>query len=408
MQLERLRRVFWETYENPYSDFYRTYYAASGFRPSPDFPRSASDWSLLPLLSKEALAATPLERRTFVPQRDVLFYRLSSGTSNRGAVIIPRNFVPDRRFWLAYSQRYMEFLRPGHVPDVSARRAGLNMISGDSSDLPASARLAKLFNIDAISAPPAILQAFVPYLEAEMPLDSIRYLYLWGERVSDAKQRYFAHKFPNALRAVEYGLSEMHGTGGKPCDEQVKAGSLLVHPETEFVQWELIGDEGAPSDEGEIVLSTLWSGSASPLLRYKTGDLARRVAGICHPELESYEIIGRAGYDRVTIPGGILISAELERAMAAFKESLHDDFELHVYPAPDNVRLELRVRPRSQASGENDLQAIARQLSETMRISPERTLREAMTANFVTALKCVLLPEETEVPKKQLRIIVHE
>lgn len=407
MNIDSLRKSFWDAYDNPHSDFYRLHYGERGFVPEKGFPRHVDDWQRLPLLTKEEIAAVPLQRRTFVPQTAVKFYRLSSGTSNRGTVIVPRTYSPDRRQWLAYTQRYLEFVVPGHLPDVSARRAGLGMLTGDVGDLRASAKLASRFGIDGLSVQPTVLVALLPHLEAEMPLSRIRFIFLWGERISPVKYALITQKFPDALISIDYGLSESCGIGGKSCETMMRARSLLVHPEADKIQWELIDDSGMPAkEEGEIVLTSLWEGNAFPLLRYRTGDLARRVPGICTCAKDTYQTFGRAAYDLATIPGGTITSAALEDALLLYRDHIEDDFELHIDESSGSlVQIELRVRP--SAGSHIDLETLARSVAESLRISPNRTLAGASEAGFVAHMKCVLLDSDRSVPKKQLRIFTH-
>jgi phenylacetate-coenzyme A ligase PaaK-like adenylate-forming protein len=406
MNAHVLAAVFKEAYENPHTDFYRRLYAAHGFTPSIDFPVDVGAWSAIPFLTKEDLAATPVEERTFVPQNDVRFYRTSSGTSNRGVVITPRNFVPDRSYQAPYSDRFLEFMVPHHFPSISAARAGIRMIGGDGGDLPATAKLASLFEVDGIGGSVSLVAAFIPDLERTYDLARIRYVFLWGERISPVKRDLFYRSFPNALVAVDYSLSEVHGVGGSACEEMMRAKALYVHPRSDLIYWELIDpDTGTPADEGEIVLTTLWSNNAFPALRYRTGDLARRVAFPCTCGLESYEILGRVAYDRAHFAGGLITSEELERSLALYRDIIEDDFQLHLYDERPMPRAELHVRPKKHLRLDGTVVADA--VSEMLRLSPTRTLAGAAQNGLCAPLECVLLSEGTAQSKKHVRIVAH-
>jgi phenylacetate-coenzyme A ligase PaaK-like adenylate-forming protein len=408
MNIENLRSVFNEAYENAHTDFYRTLYAAQNFVPSTGFPQDIKEWETLPLLSKEDLMRVPVEQRTFIPKEEVLFYRTSSGTSNRGTVIIPRNFVPDRARQASFTKRFLDFLTPHHFHDVSARRSGIELMQGDTSDLAATAKLASRFSIDGISAPSSILLAFIPHLLAEMDTSQIRYVFLWGERISPVRREIFFRTFPNALIEADYALSEVHGIGAISCMEMIRAHEFFVHPRSELIYWELIDpDTGMVSpEEGEVVITSLWSNNAYPPIRYRTGDLARKVDFPCSCGLASYEILGRVRFDRLIIPGGLITSEELEKALWLYRDHIEDDFELHVYEEKDaRMRFELHVRPL--AGSKLDAEVIAQNVSQSLRISAQRTLADALRSGLVAEIKCVLLPSGIVPAKKQLRIFTH-
>lgn len=407
MNPNRLARTFEEAYGNAHSDFYRSFYAARGFTPPTGFPRTLAEWIQLPLLTKADIAAVPLERRTFVPKEDVLFYRTSSGTTNRGVVIIPRNLLRDFSDRAHLTTRMLEFHSPHHFPHVSSELSGTTSIAGDRSDLPATAKLAAHFGADGISVTASILMALIPHLSQTMSASDIRYIYLWGERVSPEKRDLFAQTFPNAYIEADYGLSELHGVGGYGCEEMMWTNELYVHPHSELIYWELIDPaSGMPAaDEGEVVITTLWNNNAFPGLRYRTGDIARRVNFPCACNRDSYEILGRAAHDRAAVPGGLITSTELERALFLYRDHIEDDFELHIYGNETPPRLELRVRPKAGVT--LDPETVAIHISTSVRISPQSTLEDSVRLGLVGTMKCVLLPVGDVHPGKQLRIFAH-
>lgn len=409
MSQDALRRIFAEAYNNPHSDFYRALYAARGFSPSAHFPQDAEEWQALPFLSKDEMVAVPLEHRTFIPKEEVLFYRNSSGTSGRGLAMIPRNFIPDLSYRRKHTQRFMDFLTPHHFAHLSAERAGIQMVDGDVYDFPTSAKLAAAADIDGISAIASILTAFIPHLTAAMDTTRIRYIFLWGERISRAKRELLYSTFPSALFQADYGLAEVCGVGGFSCESIRQPEEFLIHPRSDLVYWELIDPEtGARAiDEGEVVLTTLWAGSAFPALRYRTGDLARLVPSPCSCRKESYRVLGRVTNDRITIPGGVITSSELENALWPYRDHIADDFELHIYGVDASLpRFELHISPIPPV--QLDLDTIARNIAETLRISPHRTLASAAQDGLLGSFKCALLPAERKTPKKQIRIFTHD
>jgi phenylacetate-CoA ligase len=407
MNKKALAEALSQAYDNPYSDFYRALYASRGFLLPADTPHDQVEWSTIPLLSKEDIASTPLEKRIFVPKEDVLFYRTSTGTSNRGVVIIPRNLVRDLPTRTAHATRMLEFLAPHHFSHFSAEHSGTLSIAGDRSDLPATARLAARFAADGISATPTILAALIPELEKELDLANIRYLYLWGERISHTKRALLYEKFPNAYIEYDYALSELHGVGGAGCEKMIRAKEFFVHPHSDLIYWELVDPQtgAVVEDEGEIVITTLWANNAFPGIRYRTGDLARRVEFPCDCGREAYEILGRSAYDRALLPGGMVTSAELERSLALYRDLIEDDFELHIFDIDSAPRLELHIRTKEGVALTPAV--VAAHMAESLSLSPHHTLQDQIRAGLVAELKCVLLPAGLVRKDKQIRIVTH-
>ena len=409
MNLEQLRQAFWYAYDNPQSGFYKEFYRARGLAPSQGFPQTVQEWETIPLLTKEDIAAVPLERRLFVPRDNVPSYRVSSGTSNRGIVLIPRTYVRDFAYWRRFISRGMLFHKSPHLQRTAAQRAGLVTIDADPGDLRTTAQLVALAEVDGfLGISPSVLTALIPHLEELFDLSRIRCIELSGERVSAAKHELFRKKFPNSLLHVDYASSESASLGGEPCEELLRAHSMLVHPSEDLAHIELLDPTGKPvrtGEEGEVVLTLGVGNNAFPLLRYRTEDVARQVPNACSCARDTYEMLGRASYDRAYVPGGLITSAELERVLALYRENIEDDFQLHVYQDEQPPRLELLIRAREGAR--IDIEELATGVAKSLHIAPNRVLADSMTAGLCAPLRCVLLREGVIQKGKELRIIVH-
>lgn len=412
--LSDLKRAFRDAYGSTASGFYRSLYAQKGFMPDATFPGSIADWRKIPYTQKEDIVATPFLERIFLPYEQIRTVRTSSGTSKRGVTLVPRSRILSRRYYKRFADRAFFFYLPHLSPDMSFYDAKVAYIGGDPTDLPGSAKLAALLDIEALGSSPSLLAVFIPHLMKQMDTKKIKLLEFYGERLSELQEDLFREVFPNALLYHEYSNSETHGQCGLTCDFQAKHKRNHVHPQTDAYFWELIDPTSGTvieeaGREGEIVLTTLWEHDAFPGIRYRTGDLAQRIAEPCpcgHPI--TFETLGRAAFDRAAIPGGEIRGPELERVMRQFSGRISDDYELHIF----DERHENTIRPRftlfvNITDPSLDAEAIARAMPRELRISPIRTLQDGIDSGLYGLLACCAPSEEKFVGRRQTRIVRH-
>jgi phenylacetate-CoA ligase len=118
-----------------------------------------------------------------------------------------------------------------------------------------------------------------------------------------------------------YGLTEIYGPGiGINCTLQ-----SAMHLWTDYLYYEIINpNTGAlvkPGEIGEIVITTLCKEGA-PLIRYRTHDLTREIAGACpcgspYPRIDA--ILGRSD-DMVKVKGTIIYPARVDELLAAIQD----------------------------------------------------------------------------------------
>lgn len=404
--LKRLREVFAQVYASPESAFYRTLYAPIANEVSQGFPLDQDAWEKLPLLTKEQLVQTPFFDRLFVPWHKAHSVRVSSGTSGRGVVLIPRNFHIDRSYFKEKFTKMLCFYVPHFGMDEACEPHGLGHIGAVPEDMPATARMATLFGIDALAGACSPILTFLPTLRTAYDTTVIRYIHLWGERPSPVQFQELQSFCPRAEISWEYSNIESGGQSGRSCPALETLRDDRVHPLEERYFWELIDpDTGSVvteyDKEGEIVLTTLWDGNAIPVLRYRTGDLAKRVAKTCSCDVSTvFQILGRVQYDRAIIPGGELKSEELERVLEVFASDIESNFELHVvHQTHELPQLTLFVRPRRAAVS---LDQIATYLTTHMRIGASRTIADSVAEGLLQPVRCAHLPMSD---KKTRRIV---
>lgn len=138
----------------------------------------------------------------------------------------------------------------------------------------------------------------------------------WGEKM----RKRIAGELGVELYDI-YGLTEIYGPGiGINCTLQ-----SAMHMWTDYLYYEIINPTtGAlvkPGEIGEIVITTLCKEGA-PLIRYRTRDLTREIAGTCpcgspYPRIDA--ILGRSD-DMVKVKGTIIYPARVDELLSSIQD----------------------------------------------------------------------------------------
>lgn len=324
--LDNARTALARAFDNQRSSFYRDLYAARGFD-----ARGAYDWRDVPLSSKADLLATPVARRIFVPLAEVGTITFTSGTSGKGILIVPRRLPPPSPSEepLYPGRCLMSFFYYTYSMLCARNDTAQRIISGDPKRLPQSAQLLREAGVDALHGPPSVLMALAGHLSAQ-ERERIAYLEYAGDRLSRLQQGVLSELYP---RAQERNLYASREIGQIAYSSQGQRDPFLLTPQPDLYL-ELLDSSGARGleelgepVEGELVVSTLYN-APFPYIRYRTGDRVR-----VHPSHRGaplIEVLGRAEEERVRLPGGELLLAELERAIARIFGTDVADFQCQV------------------------------------------------------------------------------
>jgi phenylacetate-CoA ligase len=138
----------------------------------------------------------------------------------------------------------------------------------------------------------------------------------WGEKM----RKRIAGELGVELYDI-YGLTEIYGPGiGINCTAQ-----SAMHMWTDYLYYEIINPAtGAlvkPGEIGEIVITTLRKEGA-PLIRYRTHDMTREIAGTCpcgspYPRIDA--ILGRSD-DMVKVKGTIIYPARVDELLSSIQD----------------------------------------------------------------------------------------
>ncbi len=283
LQLERLVNSIAYALDN--SPFYRSKKHLYG---EDTLITSLEDFARFPLTTKEELRSSQTYDILAVQKEQVTEVHFSSGTSGNPVYsFLTKNDIANGNKFLARTW-HMQGVRQGSTFAMLAsyglfsagllnhyaiQHLGAFVLPVGGSSPEKTLKLLKMFSANATAA----VASYYPYLASyakEHGIDphalELRSLIAGGEPFSEAERSYIQDQF-GASMYDQYGLCEINTGIAGECSE--KNG---LHILADYVYPEIIHPEtGVPLKEGalgELVLTTFFK-EASPLLRYRTGDM---------------------------------------------------------------------------------------------------------------------------------------
>ena len=398
--LNKLRELFVNVRNNPYSSFYKDFYAGRVPERN-DFPVTMDEWRMIPVLTKADIQRVPPFKRVFGPRQDIDFIGTTSGTTSGRTLSTARSaiHIPEHEVLFAGTSTAMLFNYPPHMAQLSA--PSMRWIGCDPTHLEASAVLARTAKIDAVMGKAAVLIAFAPYLEARMSLSAIRAICLSHDRCTAAQEREVRRLYPAARIGSTYASMEIgHIANTAPEHVGTRPFALRslpdVYIETDPTQ------EGSGS--GEIIVTTSDPKRLFPAIRYRTGDI-----GIILEQKDRtvFEIRGRLATDgAIRFAGGTILVDEIERALAVATDNEATDFEAAVTEEQNSslpvLSIAVITKGRATLSGS---EKIEQRLSATMLVNENRTYADAVAKGLCAPLICTLGDSEHGIDRKRRRLI---
>gem|GEM_PF-599288 len=418
--------------ENPHSDFYRKKYGVtnptefdsdseSNSVVYPEFypVKSYDDFQKIPFLKKEEFALLSIDERTFVPENEIKYFSVSSGTSNtKKPTILPHsdfNFdtflkyaYPEKEI-LSLGVRKLMILRPPISPPffkfMALPKNGTVVAPGDLKNLDLSAKLAKQLGVSGFIITPTILDSLIISLEkTDFSFASIKYIILGGEYCSKQKMNYFKNIFPNARFNLIYGSSEFGGPCGYQCEYlKEKLGqyhitdSLLVEITTD-------GKVSKTAEQGTITVTDLKT-KAFPLIRYETDDIGSLLKEECNCREKHILLLdGRANFDIIKFHGITLNSQAIENSLESVSDYIHpNDFQMHIWEKNIGEKLkphliiDLRLKEKYEKNSQDPMfkEKISAMISARLKLSMKSNLKQLVENG-------IFLPLEINFPQKWL------
>ncbi len=383
LQLERLKWSLNHAYQNV--PFYKEHFDQHNVHP--DDLNTLSDLSKFPFTVKDHLRANYPFGLFAVPREDVVRIHASSGTTGNPTVVgYTQN---DIDMWARLMARSIRAGggRPGDICHISygyglftgglgahygAERLGCTVIPMSGGQTAKQVQLILDFKPRIIMVTPSYCLNLADELERqgvtadECPLE----IGLFGaepwtnEMRAEIEQRL-------GIDALDlYGLSEVIGPGVSMECLETKDGPTIwedhfypeiINPET--------GEVVPDGEEGELVFTSLTK-EAFPIIRYRTRDLTRLLAGTARPMRRMSKITGRTD-DMMIIRGVNVFPSQIEEIL--LKQTAlapHYQIELTRDNNLDCIAINSEARPGTSQSERNQLeQVITKTIKEFIGVS---------------------------------------
>lgn len=382
---------------NAHSDFYKERFQTAGFDPSCDF-KSLTDIERIPLLTKAQLLEAGEERLRFVPEEQIDRVSTTSGTTSKKPLILfharnpsiqERHKESDHRALILFSP-----LRGGQLLQRARLREQYALL-GDIHNIPTSFEIASRMRIDQLFTTPTVAILARKHLDNfPMFAANLKHLRLAGEVLTANKRRVLHELYPDMKITMSYSSSEQSRMATQ-CDHLADQtmNEVMYHPFFYSHYFEIIDPQTGkvlPSGErGELVV-TNFQNLGSPLIRYRTGDLANFVEKKCPCSEPSplLQVWGRAAEDSVRAGGFDLRREMLEIPILKASDMIRNDFEVHVYEDFDSGKPSLRIELNlALHAGIMDTplnhQRVEEVFKEHWRLSPSFNVKKALVNGLV-------------------------
>lgn len=382
---------------SPISDFYRNLIG--------DFdltePVTPESWQRVPFVTREIIQGSTFWKRAYVAPRDIHFVRHTSGSSGARIMITPRITFGDYDTPITKTgaTRLLYFNFPAYH-EFPREETGIVTVIGDAGNLPVSARLARLANVDAIYMTPQTALVFADLLEAEGALNNIRVVIISGERCSPLQLRKLRERYIGAIFTNLYGTSEGREVIAFTCEHMWSKNALQLQPAPEFYCEIIDPETGEVIDElgryGELVVTSLTE-VPFPMIRYRSGDVALFVKRDCACDAEQWgiEVIGRQTIFPVRITKGEITVDACEIALQKVLGSV-PYFELHYREG--EVSKSALPQLHVVFVGEGNTEEFARKLEGEIFINPKYSYAQGVSDKLYLPLTVALMETAPKSP----------
>jgi len=365
LQLRRMQWSLGHAYANV--PFYRRKFDAAGVHPS-DL-KSLADLARFPFTTKQDLRDNYPFGMFAVPRERIARLHASSGTTGQPTVV--GYTVADIDMWAGVMARSLRAsgTRPGDVVHVSygyglftgglgahygAEKLGCTVVPVSGGMTPRQVRLIEDFGATTIMVTPSYMLAILDEYRAQGrdPRKSPLQVGIFGaEPWTNAMRREIEDAFD--MHAVDiYGLSEVIGPG--VANECVETKDGLHIWEDHFYPEIVDPASGAPlagGERGELVFTSLTK-EAFPIVRYRTRDLTRLLAGTARTMRRMEKVTGRSD-DMIILRGVNVFPTQIEEQILAIGElAPHFVIELSRQGRLDEMTVQVEAAARAASDAE--------------------------------------------------------
>lgn len=380
LQLERLKWSLRHAYDNV--PFYKTSFDAAGIHP--DDLKSLSDLSKFPFTVKTDLRANYPFGMFAVPRDQLARIHASSGTTGQPTVVgYTQN---DLDIWgsvVARSLRASGLKRGDMLHNaygyglftgglgihLGADALGLSIVPISGGMTPRQVRLINDFKPNGITVTPSYALSILDEFAAQGldPRDCSLDVGIFGaEPWTNAMRHEIEQAFD--MHAVDiYGLSEIMGPGvANECIETKDGLHIwedhfypeIINPET--------GEVVAEGEQGELVFTSLTK-EAFPIIRYRTRDLTRLLAGTARSMRRMEKVTGRSD-DMIILRGVNVFPTQIEEALMACP-GLAPHFQIELSRPGRMDQMQVMTEASDTAMGPEDRATAGRELAAAIKQS---------------------------------------
>ena len=380
LQLERLKWSLRHAYDNV--PFYKTSFDAAGI--NPDDLKSLSDLSKFPFTVKTDLRANYPFGMFAVPRDQLARIHASSGTTGQPTVVgYTQN---DLDIWgsvVARSLRASGLKRGDMLHNaygyglftgglgihLGADALGLSIVPISGGMTPRQVRLINDFKPNGITVTPSYALSILDEFAAQGldPRDCSLDVGIFGaEPWTNAMRHEIEQAFD--MHAVDiYGLSEIMGPGvANECIETKDGLHIwedhfypeIINPET--------GEVVAEGEQGELVFTSLTK-EAFPIIRYRTRDLTRLLAGTARSMRRMEKVTGRSD-DMIILRGVNVFPTQIEEALMACP-GLAPHFQIELSRPGRMDQMQVMTEASDTAMGPEDRANAGRELAAAIKQS---------------------------------------
>lgn len=380
LQLERLKWSLRHAYDNV--PFYKTSFDAAGIHP--DDLKSLSDLSKFPFTVKTDLRANYPFGMFAVPRDQLARIHASSGTTGQPTVVgYTQN---DLDIWgsvVARSLRASGLKRGDMLHNaygyglftgglgihLGADALGLSIVPISGGMTPRQVQLINDFKPNGITVTPSYALSILDEFAAQGldPRDCSLDVGIFGaEPWTNAMRHEIEQAFD--MHAVDiYGLSEIMGPGvANECIETKDGLHIwedhfypeIINPET--------GEVVAEGEQGELVFTSLTK-EAFPIIRYRTRDLTRLLAGTARSMRRMEKVTGRSD-DMIILRGVNVFPTQIEEALMACP-GLAPHFQIELSRPGRMDQMQVMTEASDTAMGPEDRANAGRELAAAIKQS---------------------------------------
>lgn len=377
VQLERMQKSFKHSYTNV--PFWREKFDAHGV--SPDDLKSLDDLAKFPLMRKNDFRETYPYGLLAVPKKDIVRIHASSGTTGKPTVVAyTRN---DIDMWAEGVARSLAaagvteedtvhvaygygLFTGGLGAHYGAEKLGAMVIpiSGGMTER----QIQTIYELEptAIMVTPSyMLNVAESMLKKGLdPRETKLRVGIFGAEPWTNEMRSYIEETLDMQATDIYGLSEVIGPGvAQECVETKDGLTVwedlfypeIINPET--------GEVLPDGEQGELVFTSLLK-EALPVIRYRTGDITRLLAGTARSMRRIEKIVARC--DDMIILRGVNIYPSLLEEQILKVEGLSGNYLLERYRVGTMDQLRIRVEP---TTNEHDKAILTKKLNYNIKSS---------------------------------------